>query len=130
MTGWGSDWNTGVPPVWPEPKQDEKVTLIYSGTDLASEPSITIYGVYTKDGFVNLTEKEFQNKFKNTQPTHDPYTNPNSHIYYECGCGAILDPGTNSFASLNNHASEAGWKVRWGADSYVPYCVKCGEGVE
>ena len=69
-------------------------------------------------------------KFLNNKPTHDPYTNPNSHIYYECSCGAILDPGTKSFAQLNNHASEAGWKIRWGADSYVPYCVKCGEEVE
>src|SRR5689334_3229789 len=69
-------------------------------------------------------------KFLNKKPTHDPYTNPNAHIYYECGCGAILDPGTKSFAQLNNCASKAGWKVRWGADSYVPYCVKCGEGVE
>ncbi len=69
-------------------------------------------------------------KYLNKHPTHDPYTNPNSHIYYECGCGAILDPKTKSFAALNNHASEAGWKVRWGADSYVPYCVKCGEDVE
>ena len=66
----------------------------------------------------------------NLKPTHDPYTNPNAHIYYECGCGAILDPGTKSFAQLNNCASDAGWKVRWGADSYVPYCVKCGEDVE
>lgn len=69
-------------------------------------------------------------KFLNKKPTHDPYTNPNAHIYYECGCGAILDPGTKSFAQLNNCASDAGWKVRWGADSYVPYCVKCGEDIE
>ena len=69
-------------------------------------------------------------KFLNKKPTHDPYTNPGAHIYYECGCGAILDPGTKSFAQLNNCASDAGWKVRWGADSYVPYCVKCGEDVE
>ena len=69
-------------------------------------------------------------KFLNKKPTHDPYTNPNAHIYYECGCGAILDPGTKSFAQLNNCASQSGWKVRWGTDSYVPYCVKCGEEVE
>ena len=69
-------------------------------------------------------------KFLNKKPTHDPYANPGAHIYYECGCGAILDPGTKSFAQLNNCASDAGWKVRWGADSYVPYCVKCGEDVE
>jgi hypothetical protein len=68
--------------------------------------------------------------YTNVHPTHDPYTNPNAHIYYECGCGAILDPKTKSFAALNNYASEKGWKIRFGHDSYVPYCDKCGEEVE
>lgn len=138
MSGWGTGWGNPNAKTVDALKEietggEELVTegdTKRIGTDLASEPSVTIYTVYTKDGFVNLTEEEFQNKFKNIAPTHDPYTNPNAHIYYECGCGAILDPGTKSFAQLNNHASEAGWKVRWGADSYVPYCVKCGEDVE
>lgn len=69
-------------------------------------------------------------EYKNKVPTHDPYSNPDSHIYYECACGAILDPGTKSFAQLNNAASNAGWKIRFGHEYYVPYCVKCGEGVE
>lgn len=68
--------------------------------------------------------------FKNNKPTHDPYTNPNANIYYECGCGAILDPCTKSFAQLNNCASENGWKIRFKAEGYVPYCVECGKGVE
>lgn len=68
--------------------------------------------------------------FKNNKPTHDPYTNPDVNIYYECACGAILDPGTKSFAKLNNYASEKGWKIRFGAVGYTPYCVKCGEGME
>lgn len=66
----------------------------------------------------------------NLKPTHDPYTNPNTHIYYECNCGAILDPKTKSFAALNNHASDKGWKIRFGEHGYTPYCVKCGEGIE
>ena len=66
----------------------------------------------------------------NLKPTHDPYTNPNAHIYYECGCGAILDPKTKSFAQLNNCASEKGWKIRFGHSGYTPYCVKCEEDVE
>lgn len=66
----------------------------------------------------------------NAKPTHDPYTNPDCYLYYECGCGAILDPHTKRFAELNNHASAKGWKIRFGDDSYVPYCVKCGEDVE
>jgi hypothetical protein len=68
--------------------------------------------------------------YNNLHPTHDPYTNPNSQIYYQCNCGAILDPGTKSFAALNNYASVAGWKVRWGERSYQPYCVECGKDVE
>ena len=68
--------------------------------------------------------------YSNLKPTHDPYTNPNSHIYYECNCGAILDPGTQSFAQLNNVAMNTGWKVRWGERGYTPYCVECGKDVE
>lgn len=66
----------------------------------------------------------------NRPPTHDPYTNPNAQLYYSCGCGAIFDPGTKRFAELNNHASNAGWKIRFSDRGYTPYCVKCGEGVE
>lgn len=84
----------------------------------------------SKEAWDNLKPITDTPKFLNKHPTHDPYTNPNAHIYYQCGCGAILDPGTKSFAALNNCASDKGWKVRWGADSYVPYCVKCGEDVE
>lgn len=63
-------------------------------------------------------------------PTHDPYTNLNAFLYYECKCGQILDPHVKSFAALNNHASEVGWKIRFGSEYYVPYCVECGKDVE
>lgn len=68
----------------------------------------------------------------NKVPTHDPYTNPNAQIYFQCSCGAIHDPGTKSFAALTGSASKAGWKVRFitGVDHYTAYCVKCGEIVE
>lgn len=77
---------------------------------------------------INITWPKLENKI----PTHDPYTNPGAFLYYECDCGQVLDPKTKSFASLNNHASEAGWKVRWGSEHYVPYCPKCVEekGIE
>lgn len=73
-----------------------------------------------------------QNFRVNLVPTHDPYTNPNAFLYYECECGKRLDPRTKSFASLNNAAMNADWKVRWGPNSYVPYCPKCVEekGIE
>ena len=149
--GWGKEWITEAAPITKEAwdnislRKLESYELIkdalitkealagvpvFIGADLASKPDTTIYGAYTKDGFVPLTKEEFENKFKNTSPTHNPYTNPDSHIYYQCSCGAILDPGTKSFAALNNCASEKGWKVRWGADSYQPYCVECGKDVE
>jgi hypothetical protein len=61
----------------------------------------------------------------NKVPTHDPYTNPNSHIYYSCDCGNILDPGTKRFAELNNAAMDNGWKIRWGHEYYEPFCPNC-----
>ena len=113
MSGWGTGWTT-------EQVDKEYQELMQTGTTpemlgIKQDEMQTVYDIP---------------KFLNKKPTHDPYTNPNAHIYYECGCGAILDPGTKSFAQLNNCASQSGWKVRWGADSYVPYCVKCGEDVE
>lgn len=92
-------------------------------TPLAPELS---RGNYLNKADWEVGVKEYNNKV----PTHDPYSNPDSHIYYQCNCGAILDPGTKSFAALNNAAMNAGWKVRWGHEHYIPYCVKCGEGVE
>lgn len=79
-------------------------------------------------GWTEEILKERQNKI----PTHDPYTNPNAFIYYKCDCGEVLNPKTKSFASLNNHASNAGWKIRWGSEYYVPYCPKCAneKGIE
>jgi len=67
------------------------------------------------------TSKERNNKV----PTHDPYTNPNAHIYYSCDCGNILDPGTKRFAELNNAAMDNGWKIRWGHEYYEPFCPQC-----
>lgn len=98
---------------WPvaPASQQEKTTIIYEGPNLFPE--------------INHVRLRV-----NVKPTHDPYKNSNSHIYYECACGAILDPGTKSFAALNGKASEVGWKIRFGEIGYTPYCVKCGEGVE
>lgn len=121
MNGWGSKWNKGQHgKLNSEPKEYPKdINLV-----LETNNRNSVWDGPKADEAMSIP------KILNNKPTHDPYTNPNAHIYYECGCGAILDPGTKSFAQLNNCASEAGWKIRWGADSYVPYCVKCGEGVE
>ncbi len=88
-----------------------------------------LHGIgFTQDGKHVSLEKVYNNRM----PTHDPYTNPNAQVYYECKCGAILDPGTKSFASLNNAASDKGWKVRWkqNGEGYEPFCVECGKDVE
>jgi hypothetical protein len=105
--GWSTSWD--LPPI--EPNVWTKTTL-------------------NKDDAIKIEHVENAKVYLNKVPTHDPYKNPNAHIYYECKCGAILDPGTKSFASLNNHASQIGWKVRFGETGYTPYCVKCGEGIE
>lgn len=79
----------------------------------------------------SLEDLKITKVYNNKMPTHDPYTNPNAQVYYECKCGAILDPGTKSFAALNNAASDKGWKVRWRSDGmgYEPFCVECGKDV-
>lgn len=111
--GWGKEWD---------------VIVVASDEDASNATrDVLNYGqAWLKDGKHVPLEKIYSNM----QPTHDPYTNPSAHIYYECGCEAILDPKTKSFAQLNNHASQQGWKIRFTDKGYVPYCVKCGEGVE
>lgn len=111
--GWGTKWSTEsledfAAHGWPEVKPE----------DVGKQVRIKL-----PEDF-----KIRNNKF----PTHDPYTNPGAYLYYECECGQVLDPRVKSFASLNNHASNANWKVRWGPNSYVPYCPKCVEekGIE
>lgn len=96
---------------------------IFMGIDLGSKDK-TVFAV--------IKDKIIERIYNNNMPTHDPYSNPDALIYYQCSCGAILDPLTKSFASLNNHASNAGWKVRWNKDGlgYQPFCVECGKDVE
>jgi hypothetical protein len=112
MSGWGTGWGG------------------FEHSDVIRQKALEEANIIDEAGPVTEEMWNTIPKFLNNKPTHDPYANPDAHIYYECGCGAILDPGTKSFAQLNNCASNAGWKVRWGADSYIPYCVKCGEDVE
>jgi hypothetical protein len=119
--GWGKEWPNldGKPDTWPNawPETIGK---------LATDP----INPWTKDlKVLDKTTTEIR-ELNNLKPTHDPYTNPGAFVYYECNCGAVLDPKTKSFASLNNAASMAGWKIRFGEVGYIPYCPKCGEGVE
>ena len=133
--GWGKVWEEISELNKQAKKEIEDVTGLrklyeqdWSGIDLGTGD----HAVETtfEDGQIKHRVIPNSELYKNMPPTHDPYTNPNATIYYECGCGAILDPQTKSFAALNNYASEKGWKIRFGVDSYVPYCVKCGENVE
>ena len=141
--GWGNKWEV--------PNQEafvmlDKLTPLGIGIDLGAGDSQTVLTTF-EDGqikqriipneelyivqpnFKNLVEA-YARVLNNKKPTHDPYTNPDAHIYYECACGAVLDPQTKSFAQLNNCASGKGWKIRFTDKGYVPYCVKCGEGME
>lgn len=70
-------WSTS----WDKPKQTEESTFEYSG-----DGPILKYA-----GTVELPKLEEVEKhqFKNKVPTHDPYTNPNAFLYYECDCGQV-----------------------------------------
>lgn len=131
--GWGKEW--------PKADNDSTFTIPHTFEYSASQnfPPIKFDGMVAvdldKDGNITAEGKQaiiddMKKVYLNKVPTHDPYTNPDATIYYECGCGAILDPNTKSFAALNNHASDKGWKIRFSEKGYTPYCVKCGEGVE
>lgn len=108
------------------------------GIDIATKPDrITAIIGHMKDGGFMIDQhlegdeaRAVIEAYNNKVPTHDPYTNPDMHIYHECGCGAILDPNTKSFATLNTAASHVGWKIRWGVHTYKAYCFECGKDVE
>lgn len=122
--GWGNSWpkiSITITNIDDKPASISEKDLNKFAWDLGTEDK-TVTAVYC-DGKI---EKVYNNKM----PTHDPYANPDAQIYYQCSCGAILDPCTKSFAALNNAAMNAGWKIRWGALSYVPYCVECGKDME
>ena len=141
---WGKEWPKII--VWPEPITEvEKdfaehsataINAVWQNAQAIMHEKIKAVGpnVWSKTNIENGEIKTEiispEEMYTNLKPTHDPYTNPNAYLYYECSCGAILDPNTKSFAALNNHASEKGWKIRFTDKGYVPYCVKCGEGVE
>lgn len=113
--GWSTSWHK------PEIEQDKLAQgFVKDGKHTPLNEVFVEAAPFTEEAWNNL------------KPTHDPYTNPNAFLYYECECGKRLDPRTKSFAALNNAASDANWKVRWGPNSYVPYCPKCVEekGIE
>src|ERR1700752_1426799 len=122
--GWGSSW--GNSQVW-----KDSVDKAYDkefGTSWNTNKDRSIIVENNTNEIVTITEKQL-NEYKNQVPTHDPYTNPNALIYFECSCGSIHDPGTKSFASLTTSAGRAGWKIRFisGKDYDTAFCEKCGE---
>lgn len=121
---WGKEWP--IEQLKPRSQWDKDVAGLDWPKAASIEKAKAEEFKIIKDTFQNIGEKVYNN----LPPTHDPYTNPNAHIYYQCNCGAILDPGTKSFAELNNQASRQGWKIRFSDTGYKPYCVKCGKGVE
>jgi len=81
--------------------------------------------IHVQEFYKGNEAKKLLEEYNNKVPTHDPYTNPNAHIYYSCDCGNILDPGTKRFAELNNAAMDNGWKIKWGYEYYEPFCPSC-----
>lgn len=147
MTGWGKEWNISKPLAnkidkefeqkWPKPTDSVAIDWGKNSSTTAAvliKDDKIIDVKYGEEAEKLLADKEFPatgtKSYDNQIPTHDPYTNPGAYLYYECKCGQRLDPHTKRFAELNNAAMKAGWKIRWGANSYVPYCVECGRDVE
>lgn len=55
-----------------------------------------------------------------------------AYLYFQCeSCNKILDPHTKSFAKLQEHRINAGWKCIWNMNGqgYKVYCEKCKEKV-
>lgn len=55
-----------------------------------------------------------------------------AYLYFQCeSCNEILDPHTKSFAKLQEHRINAGWKCIWNMNGqgYKVYCEKCEEKV-
>lgn len=137
--GWGTSWDkfTGkeIAKAQEEGAKEEfKIINDFMqqiDVDLASGHDQAVLTTF-EDGEIKHRIIPREELYNNLKPTHDPYTNPNAHIYYECECGQKLDPKTKRFAELNNCASNASWKIRWGEKSYIPYCPKCVEakGIE
>jgi len=130
MTGWGTSWNKPIS--WDDINhiKPAKPTLTINedgpleAREYIIEPTKNIF-IGIDLGIDDRTSYTDNKVRSNKVPTHDPYTNPNAQLYYSCDCGNILDPGTKRFAELNNHAMNAGWKIRWGCQYYVPFCPKC-----
>lgn len=118
--GWGSAWPTSGTAINQKWQNEQAIAM-----DLAKLGSDKTILTEIKDGEITRIKE-----LNNTVPTHDSYTNPNAEIYFSCDCGQILDPGTKRFASLCKAAGDQGWKIRWGATSYVAHCVECGKDVE
>ena len=77
---------------------------------------------------MNWTSEPDLSVLETRKLTHDPMSNPNAHLYYECqDCTAMLDPGTKSFAALNTFASNSDWFIHWSprGDGYEAFCPVC-----
>lgn len=68
-------------------------------------------------------DKQFKSQGSNLVDTE-------AYLYFQCdGCGAILDPNTKSFKTLQDKRAEAGWACKWNIDGmgYKVYCAECGK---
>jgi hypothetical protein len=121
-------WGTSFAPVQQQSESNSATAInaIWQNAQAVHHSRMTVIEKPSDKAWFTATIKEHTNKV----PTHDPYTNPDAELYYACNCGAILDPGTKSFAELNNQASRKGWKIRFSDAGYTPYCVDCGKGVD
>lgn len=123
---WGNEFDK--PPLPPQLSRGNYLNK--ADWEIGVKEYIDFTAIPANDTTFTIAHIERAKEYLNKVPTHDPYSNPDAHIYYQCNCGAVLDPGTKSFAALNNAAMNSGWKVRFGEEYYIPYCAECGKDVE
>lgn len=94
--GWGKEWPK-ITDTWVNSKVwEDGVNKAFDKEFLSKLEGEWPIPLIEKQASYNLATHltNIPKVYSNKMPTHDPYTNPDSQIYYQCNCGAILDPGT------------------------------------
>lgn len=116
---WGSEWP--VAPIKGWPKNDPENTPLEEFSGVTPEMLGIKPVTWPKEATANSATLKAQGS---------NLVDDQAYLYFQCeGCNEILDPHTKSFAKLQEHRVNAGWKCVWNMNGqgYKVYCAKCGE---